>query len=92
MTSPANLAPASRVDFCRLGEALFGKNWETELAQQLAVNRRLIGEIARGIIPCPSDLWREMGMIARRRMTTFQDIHSRSPLTTTPVRRSPVSR
>lgn len=51
----------------KVGNALFGPNWQTPLAKELAVNLRTMQRWASAETPMPERIWAEIGEICRQR-------------------------
>ncbi len=49
------------------GEALFGSNWQSDLAAELHVADRTLQRWYTGVFEVPEDVWKNIADISRRR-------------------------
>ena len=53
------------------GEALFGTNWQTDLAAELSVPDRTLQRWYTGVFEVPEQIWKDIATISRRRGNTL---------------------
>lgn len=60
-------------DLPRIGAALYGSRWQSELARALGVNNRLVRHWTDGTRPQPADLPQRLAALAERRVKEIQE-------------------
>jgi plasmid maintenance system antidote protein VapI len=60
MTEPEPSKVLDADTFCRVGEALFGSNWQGDMARALGINERTIRRMVAGDMPVSAGVWRDI--------------------------------
>lgn len=63
----------------RIGEALYGRDWESALARDLAMSRRAISRMASGQNPIADGFARDVVTIIKHRVEGVAALHARAP-------------
>lgn len=63
----------------RIGEALYGRDWESALARDLAMGRRAIARMASGQNPIAPGFTRDVVTIIKHRVEGVAALHQRAP-------------
>lgn len=59
-------SPCARLE--RVGEAMYGPRWQTDLARDLGVADRTVRRYVAGTVPVPDDLWPKVARVIRDRL------------------------
>lgn len=63
----------------RIGEALYGRDWESALARDLAMGRRAIARMASGQNPIAPGFAHDLVTIIKHRVEGVAALHARAP-------------
>ncbi|HMQ73262.1 MAG TPA: hypothetical protein PKA84_01395 [Rubrivivax sp.] len=61
------------------GEALYGPQWQSELARQLGVNDRTVRRWVAGVTPVPSGVYVDLLRMVVERHAQLEDLAGRLP-------------